>query len=42
MDGLVFEHYISGGSVGVLDEIGSKAEGVSGKAGRVSAIQQSL
>lgn len=40
MDGLVFEDDISGGAVGFCGEVGSKAEGFSGKAGRVGAIQQ--
>lgn len=40
MDGLVFEDDISGGAVGFCGEVGSKAEGLSGKAGRVGAIQQ--
>ena len=40
MDGLVFEDDISGGAVGILGEVGNKAEGLSGKTGRVGAIQQ--
>lgn len=40
MDGFVFEDYISGGAVGVLGEVGSKAEGFSGKAVGIGAIQQ--